>query len=67
MVSVLTSSVIDCGYVSVMVSVLTSSAIDCGYVSVMVSVLTSRVIDCGYEPRSGHLAGALQRRRLKCE
>ena len=55
MVSMLTSSAVDCGFISgVMVSMLTSSAVDCGFISgVMVSMLTSSAVDCGFEPRSG--------------
>jgi hypothetical protein len=52
MVSVLTSSAVDCGINGVMVSVLTSSAVDCGINGVMVSVLTSSAVDCGFEPQS---------------
>jgi PIN domain nuclease of toxin-antitoxin system len=54
MVSVLTSSVVDRGFISgVMVSVLTSSVVDRGFISgVMVSVLTSSVVDRGFKPRS---------------
>ena len=54
-VSVLTSSVVDRGFIGdVMVSVLTSSVVDRGFISgVMVSVLTSSVVDRGFEPRLG--------------
>ena len=50
MVSVLTSSVVDRGFISgVMVSVLTSSVVDHGFISgVMVSVLVSSVVDRGF-------------------
>jgi hypothetical protein len=54
MVSVLSSSVIDRGFISdVMVSVLSSSVVDRGFISdVMVSVLTSSVVDRGFELQS---------------
>jgi hypothetical protein len=55
MVSVLTSSVTDRGFINgVMVSVLTSSVADRGFINgVMVSVLTSSVADHGFKPHLG--------------
>ena len=46
MVSVLASSVVDCGFIGgVMVSVLASSVVDCEFIGgVMVSVLASSVV-----------------------
>jgi hypothetical protein len=55
MVSVLTLSVVDRGFIGgVIVSVLTSSVLDLGFIGgVMVSVLTSSVVDLGFESQSG--------------
>ena len=50
----LTSSVVDHGFISgVMVSMLTSSVVDHGFIGgVMVGMLTSSVVDCGFKPWS---------------
>ena len=52
MVSMLTSSEVDEGFISgVMVSMLTSSEVDQGFISgVMVSMLTSSEVDEGFMP-----------------
>ena len=47
----LSSSAVDCGFISgVIVSVLSSSAVDCGFISgVIVSVLSSSAVDGGFD------------------
>ena len=51
MVSLLSLSVVDCGFIGgVMVSLLSLSVVDCGFISgVMVSVLSSSEVDRGFE------------------
>ena len=53
-VSVLTSSAVDCGFIGgVMVSILSSSVVDPGFIGgVMVSILSSSAVDPGFEHRS---------------
>jgi hypothetical protein len=55
MVSVLSSSAVDRGFIDgVMVSVLYSSVVDRGFIGgVVVSVLSSSAVDRRFEPRSG--------------